>query len=190
MNEQFKALKEIGAFLKKEKVKYMILGGIALQYWGEPRFTRDVDITVMVKPNKESIFIKRVLAAFKGRIKNAEDFALKNRVILIFSSNRIEIDISLGIPGYESESIKRVKKIKINKNFFPIVSAEDLIIHKLIASRARDIEDIKGVLIRQREKLDVKYIRYWLRIFSEILGKKEIVETFDTLSKSSDLLLQ
>lgn len=185
MSELLKALKEINTFLKKEKVKYMILGGVALQYWGEPRFTRDIDITVMIEPDEESAFIRQVLSVFKGRIKNAEDFALKNRVILIFSSNGIEIDISLGIPGYESEAIKRVKKIKIGRNFFPIVSAEDLIIHKAIASRARDVEDIKGVLIKQK-KLDIKYIRYWLKIFSDILGKKEIIETFDNLYKLTE----
>jgi predicted nucleotidyltransferase len=185
MTEQLKALQEINAFLRKEKVKYMIIGGIALQYWGEPRFTRDVDITVMAGSNEESIFIKRILAVFKPRIKDAESFAFKNRVILIFSSNGIEIDISLGIPGYESESIKRVKRIKIENNFFPIVSAEDLIIHKMVASRARDVEDIKGILIRQREKLDVRYIRHWLKIFADILGKKEIIDTFDVLYKFS-----
>lgn len=156
-----------------------------MQYWGEPRFTRDVDITVMADPNEESVFIRRILAVFKARIKDAQDFAFRNRVILIFSSNGIEIDISLGIPGYESESIKRIKRIKIDKNFFPIVSAEDLIIHKMVASRARDVEDIKGILIRQRQKLDISYIRYWLKIFSDILGKKEIIETFETLYKFS-----
>lgn len=43
-----------------------------------------------------------------------------------------------------------------------MISAEDLIIHKCVAGRARDIEDVEGVLIRQHEHLDLHWIRSWL----------------------------
>ncbi len=38
----------------------MIIGGIASQLWGEPRFTRDIDITVTINPNDEINIIKKI----------------------------------------------------------------------------------------------------------------------------------
>ncbi|MEP9411414.1 MAG: nucleotidyl transferase AbiEii/AbiGii toxin family protein [Candidatus Brocadia sp.] len=39
---------EIHEFLTREGIPYVLIGGIALQWWGEPRFTRDVDIAILV----------------------------------------------------------------------------------------------------------------------------------------------
>ena len=52
-------------------------------------------------------------------------------------------------------------------------------IHKLFAGRARDVEDVRGILLRQRE-LDRGYIVRWL----EELGKavdQDFVSTFEKL---------
>jgi predicted nucleotidyltransferase len=61
---------------------------------------------------------------------------------------------------------------KVSFNGLPpitILSAEDLIIHKCVAGRPRDIEDVERVLVRQRVNLDLRYIRNWLREFAEII---------------------
>jgi len=50
MNFLLEAAAEIADFLEREGVPYAILGGLAVQYWGEPRTTRDVDIIAMVQP--------------------------------------------------------------------------------------------------------------------------------------------
>jgi hypothetical protein len=60
-----------------------------------------------------------------------------------------------------------------------LCSAEDLIIHKAVAGRPQDIRDIEGIVYRQRDKLEVTYIRQWLREFAEILYKPEIIEIFE-----------
>ncbi len=43
MNPQMKAIREVHEFMTARQIPYMIIGGIALQCWGEPRFTRDID---------------------------------------------------------------------------------------------------------------------------------------------------
>jgi hypothetical protein len=48
MTPQLKAIMEIHEFLTREGIPYVLIGGIALQWWGEPRFTRDVDIAILV----------------------------------------------------------------------------------------------------------------------------------------------
>lgn len=180
MNKQFKALLEIDKFFAEKDIPYVIIGGIALQHWGEPRFTRDVDVTILIPLGKEREYLEAVLTFFPARINDAIEFALKNRVCLVKSSEGYEIDISLGIPGYEEEVVRR------GVDYDPgighpvkICSAEDLIIHKTIAGRPQDLADIEGVIIRRGKRLDVAYIRRWLGEFSQILEMEEIRERFE-----------
>jgi hypothetical protein len=60
-----------------------------------------------------------------------------------------------------------------------ICSAEDLIIHKAVAGRPQDLTDIEGIIIRQGKKLDIDYIRLWLKEFSLVLEMDELKERFE-----------
>ena len=46
MNPRLEAAWEIHQFLAKHRLPYAVIGGLAVQKWSEPRFTRDVDLTV------------------------------------------------------------------------------------------------------------------------------------------------
>jgi hypothetical protein len=80
MNPQLKAIWEVHRFFRKNDIPYVFIGGIALQWWGEPRFTRDVDVTILVDLGKEEEVIKKILNNFPPRISNALEFAIKNRI--------------------------------------------------------------------------------------------------------------
>lgn len=180
MNQQFKAAWEVHEFFTKEGIPYAIIGGIALQRWGEPRFTRDVDITILANLDGEKAVLQKILSIFSPRISDALQFALKNRVCLVRSKNGCEIDISLGIPGYEEEVVKRAVECDLGEGYMVrICSAEDLIIHKALAGRPQDLADIESIIMRQGNKLDVEYIRKWLKEFSHLLGMKKMLERFE-----------
>lgn len=181
MNLQFKAALELHDFFTNEGVPYAIIGGIALQYWGEPRFTRDVDVTILTNLDEEDAILNKILTVFSPRIFDALEFAFKNRVFLVQSKEGCEIDISLGIPGYEEVVIRRTVDCDLGKGYMvKICSPEDLIIHKAMAGRPQDLSDIQSIIIRQGNKLDVKYIRQWLKDFSQLLETKEILARFET----------
>ncbi|MBI4811506.1 MAG: nucleotidyltransferase [Ignavibacteriales bacterium] len=185
MSSQIRVLTEVDDFFTRESVPYVIIGGIALQWWGEPRFTRDVDVMIMVKIGKEIEVLKKIFRSFPPRISNALSFALKHRVCLVKSRKGIEIDISFGVPGYEEECLKRSIRYKINKiSAVRICSAEDLIIHKALAGRQQDLADIESIIIRRGKKLNTKYIRKWLKEFSGLLEMKEIIDRFEKAWKS------
>ncbi|MEW6620075.1 MAG: nucleotidyl transferase AbiEii/AbiGii toxin family protein [bacterium] len=179
MNLQIKAAVEIHQFFTKVDIPYAIIGGIALQHWGEPRFTRDVDVTILVDLGQEEATLKKTLSVFSPRISDALEFALKHRVCLVQSREGIEIDISLGIPGYEQEVVKRAVECDLESGIVRICSAEDLIIHKAVAGRPQDLLDIDGVIIRQGKRLNVAYIRRWLKKFSRLLEMEEILQRFE-----------
>ena len=90
------------------------------------------------------------------------------------------LDISLGLPGYEDEVMRRAAPVEVAPGKqVRICSAEDLIIHKAIAGRPQDAHDIEGVVYRQFAALDAAYIRRWLREFAELLENPEIQQRFE-----------
>ena len=181
MNSREAAAWEIGQFLTNIGIPYAIIGGMAVQHWGEPRFTQDVDLTVSVPVNDSAEFIERVLAHFSPRLDDALAFALRNRVLLIQAANGCPLDISLALPGYEDEVMERAVAYEIAPGkTIRLCSAEDLIIHKSIAGRPQDVRDVEGIVYRQGRNLDAAYIRRWLQSFAELLYKPEILDIFET----------
>jgi predicted nucleotidyltransferase len=179
MNPQMKAIREVHEFMISKQIPYMIIGGIALQYWGEPRFTRDIDVTILIPYEQERELLEKILSSFTPRISDTLEFALIHRICLVRSSEGYEIDMSLGIIGYEESAINRAINFDLCGLSVKICSAEDLIIHKAVAGRPQDEADIESIVIRQGKSLDVNYIRQWLREFSLLLGTEEALERFE-----------
>lgn len=187
----FQTAAEIAEFLEERRVNYVILGGLAVQYWGEPRTTHDVDIAVMVPQEQLEQFLQEVLQRFRPRLPDALDFALRHRVLLVETPSGVPVDISLGIPGYEEEVLRRsVRATLPDLRSLRFISAEDLIIHKCVAGRARDQEDIERILIRQKLQLDSDYIRRWLQDFLPLVSTHDVTAVFEDALRRAQRALQ
>jgi predicted nucleotidyltransferase len=181
MNLQETAAWEAHTFLLHVGIPYAIIGGLAVQWWGEPRLTKDVDLTVIAPLDEPERFIEQVTTSFMPRIDDAVTFARRNRVILVRASNGCPLDISLGLPGYEDEVMQRAVEVELEPGkAVRVCSAEDLIIHKAIAGRPQDVRDAEGIVYRQREGLDAAYIRTWLQAFADLLDNPEIIQRFES----------
>lgn len=167
--------------LAAHDIRYVIIGGIAVQHWSEPRFTRDIDATVVVEPGQEEEALAVLTSVFTPRIPDYIQFALQYRVIPLTSRQGVDLDISFGLPGYEETVLERSVEVLIAGGTFPICSAEDLIIHKLVAGRPQDFSDVQGVLLRQGNKLDFGYVGEWLLRFTELLEGPDLLEHFERL---------
>src|SRR5207247_9121734 len=60
--ELYDALVKLSSWLTENEILHMVIGGFAVTVWGEPRFTRDLDVTVSVPPPTNScrLFISPV----------------------------------------------------------------------------------------------------------------------------------
>ena len=67
---------EVQEFLSHAGERFCFIGAIALQRWGEPRLTRDVDVTVLAPYGDERPCADRLLARFRPRISDAREFAV------------------------------------------------------------------------------------------------------------------
>jgi len=168
-------LKKVSIELNKNKIPYMIIGGQAVLLYGEPRFTRDIDITLGVDVDSfQDILSITEKLGLKPAADDPEKFAAKTNVFpVIDGKSGIRIDFIFSFSAYEREALKRAKHVAVSGVKVKYISAEDLIIHKLIAGRPRDIEDVKNVLARKK-RLDIKYIRKWLRSFDDSLSMKHM----------------
>jgi Nucleotidyl transferase AbiEii toxin, Type IV TA system len=168
-------------FCRKNRFPFAFIGGVALQRWGEPRVTRDVDITLFTGFGNEEVFIQALLNAFASRDKDAAEFALRRRVLLLKSAEGIGLDVSLGGLPYEESVVKRASYgeylpgIELNT-----CSAEDLIVLKSFADRPQDWIDVGRVIVRQTNKLDWDYIFGHL---PELAALKDSPEIIDRLKK-------
>ena len=69
----------------------------------------------------------------------------------------------------EAEALSRVNRVKIGGSEVRYASVEDLIIHKLVAGRPRDLEDVRSVLLKN-PGYDRAYIQRWLADFEQATG--------------------
>jgi hypothetical protein len=171
---------ELHIFLATLGIPYAIIGGMAAQRWAEPRFTLDVDVTVAAPLSDPDGFVRDLLGRFLSRIEDPVAFARKSRVVLVRASNGCPVDISLALPGYEDEVMRRAVNYELEPGkIVRLCSAEDFIIHKAVAGRPRDLPDIEGAITRQRNSLDIAYIRRWLTEFADILADPELLQRFE-----------
>ena len=162
--------------------KFCFIGGIALQRWGEPRLTRDIDVCLLTGFGGEEPFIDRLLEHYQGRVPDAKTFALFRRVLLLQSSGGIGIDIALGGLPFEETVVQRASAFEFLPGLSLLTcSAEDLVIFKSFADRSRDWADVETIIIRQQEKLDWPYIFRQLTPLCEIKEAPEIVQRLEKL---------
>lgn len=187
MNRQFETAWQLHLFLTARGIPYAISDGIAVQRWGQPRLTRDVDLTILLPPGKEEPILHEIVAAFPARIEDAVRFALEHRVLPIEVRGGGEADLSLGLPGYEEHLMARVVPYDLGDGReVRLCSAEDLIIHKALAGRPQDVLDLDGVVARQGAKLDVGYIRQWLEELVQVSGDPEVAARFERVWEHRD----
>jgi len=150
MNGLFTAAAEVCGFMSERGWKFCIIGGLAVQRWGEPRTTLDVDITLLTGWGDEETFIVPLFEQFEARVPDARIIANQYRILLIRASNGRPVDISLGAVPFEEEVVQRATVEVLAEGLaVPCCTAEDLVIMKAFAGRDQDWFDIKGVIRRQ-----------------------------------------
>jgi hypothetical protein len=184
MNELIQVAAAVQDFCRGHKWKFCFIGGLALQRWGEPRVTQDVDLTLLTGFGGEETYIRALLGQFSGRIENAARFAMQNRVLLLKSASGVGIDVALGGLPFEESIITRATQFEyLPKVSLLTCSAEDLIILKAFADRPRDWADIEGIIIRQDNRIDWTYIDENLTSLVELKEEPQILERLRKLKE-------
>ncbi len=178
MSDLLVAAREVLQWLQEADVPACLIGGLAVQRWGEPRLTQDVDITVLAG-EREDALLEACSARFRPRVAAAVEFARTRRVLLVSASNGVAVDLALGSISFEREVIDRGSDYDYAPEMrLRTCSAEHLIVYKAVAARPRDVADLEGIVVRQFDRLDVPLIRQWLVAFRPAV-EHDAVEPFE-----------
>ena len=93
MNALFAAAAGVQAFCAARGWQCCVIGGLAVQRWGDPRQTRDVDLTLLTGLGGEERFIDPILSRYPVRFPEARTFAIERRVLLVETPEGVPIDI-------------------------------------------------------------------------------------------------
>ncbi|MBP7049709.1 MAG: nucleotidyl transferase AbiEii/AbiGii toxin family protein [Phycisphaerae bacterium] len=183
MKSLFHTAAELETFLVERGWRYCFIGGIALQRWGQPRLTNDVDLTILAGFGNEAAYVDVLLERYHARIPEGREFALTHRVLLLQSHDGIPIDVALGGIPFEEQVVLRATR----HEFLPglsllICSAEDLIVLKAFANRPRDWGDVETIITRQRGHLDWSYVFEQLEPLCQVKEAPEIVDRLHRLA--------
>jgi hypothetical protein len=146
------------------------IGGVAASLLGKPRLTADVDAVLLLSVQDLPLLIEAATQeGFAPRIADAQDFARRNRVLLLrHEESGINVDISLGALPIETEAVKRSQIHQIGSLAIRLPTPEDLIIFKAVAHRPQDLLDIQA-LVESNPNLDREYVEHWVRDFAQLL---------------------
>jgi len=185
MNELSLLAAELGTFCETRGWRSCVIGGFAVQHWGEPRMTMDVDLSLLTGFGEEEDFVDEFLRHYDGRLPDARNFALQNRVLLLRHSSGVGIDIALAALPFEESAVGRSVMIEVEPGCtVRLCTAEDLIVMKAFANRVIDWHDVRGVLVRQGiGKLDWNYIYKELMPLCEAKEMPEIIDRLESLRR-------
>ena len=143
---------EVYRSLNSHKVRYLVIGGLAVNIYGFPRSTKDMDI--FIEHTIENC--EELLEAFKsinlGTTYLTNPQKVFDNQVTIFD-DLIRIDVLTKVDGLEFEpSWEERKEVEVEDVIIPFVSFEHLIDSKKAAGRKQDLEDIEYLIkIRQKE---------------------------------------
>ena len=170
--------------LARLRVGWYVFGAQAVMHWGRPRLTEDIDVTVQLGSVETGRLVADLRqAGFELRVEGTAAFVAQTRVIpLTFGDSGWGLDVVLGGPGLEEEFVRRAVQVELAPGVtVPIISAEDLIVTKVLAGRPKDLDDVRGVLVAQAGRVDLTAARETLTMLEDALGVSDLIPVFERL---------
>jgi len=166
VSEQLEVLLDVASRFDEEAIPYMVSGSMAMNYYAQPRMTRDIDLVVEIS-GKDAARIEKLFAKDYYVDLMAVQSAIARRSIfnMIHLNHVVKVDcIVRKETEYRRLEFSRRRQVEIGGKMLPIVSAEDLLISKLEWARDSQSElqltDVRN-LIASVTDLDWDYVRQW-----------------------------
>jgi hypothetical protein len=170
-------LQDVSLRLESAEIAFMLTGSMAMNYYAQPRMTRDLDLVIKIAADQVDI----VMRLFKDhyyvdRVAITKAIAQRSLFNIIHNETIIKLDcIVLKDDQYRQEAFSRRRRIIFEDFQTWIISLEDLILSKLYWARDSRSEmqfrDIKNLLSSQ---CDMSY----LQSRAEVLGVEPLLMEF------------
>ena len=130
-------------------IPYMVIGGQAVLLYGEPRFTKDIDVTLGVSLDRLDDVVAMAESAGFELLVDPQTFTRETMVLPCQEpESGIRLDLVLSHSAYEQQALARARIVETGGESVRFASPEDLIVHKVVAGRPRDLEDVRMILLK------------------------------------------
>lgn len=134
-------------FLKlcnQKRVRYLLIGGYAVGYYGYPRATADMDVWVERSPQNAAKMVA-VLRAFGFDVPELNDeLFLEEGHVVRMGRPPLRLEIVNDISGVTfAECYPLRQRATIDGIRVDVISLEDLKVNKSAAGRAKDLDDLE-----------------------------------------------
>ena len=151
--------RQLAEQLELRHQEYALGGAIALGFWGAPRGTVDVDLTVYLPPDKPSdcVWLLQEIGCEFSATEAIE--SLREDGFCRVTYGRMRVDVFLPIaPFYEAARVRR-KRVELARQPAMIWDAESLTVFKMMFFRRKDLADVEQILRSQGSQFDRAWVR-------------------------------
>ena len=167
MSEELEVLRIVTGRLDAAGIPYMVTGSMAVNYYGVPRMTRDIDVVVDLSVAD----LDRISELFRDDFylePEAARQSIERRTAFNIIHTALVVKVDLVVrkdTEYRRTEFGRRRRVSLEGHPFLIAAPEDLIISKLEWAKDTRSEvqlaDVRNVL-RSVSELDTTYLEQWI----------------------------
>ncbi len=156
--------------LRSRGQEYALGGAIALGYWGEPRGTVNVNVTLFLPPERpsECVWLLQDIGCEFAAVKAAESLREHGFCRVTFAGVDVDVFLPL-VPFYEAARARR-RRVELGDQPIMVWDAESLAVFKMMFFRRKDLADIEQILRTQGAQFDRLWVREQL---AEMYGTRD-----------------
>lgn len=166
MQSEIDILRDVSRRFESAGMEYMLTGSMAMNYYAQPRMTRDIDIVVDLKLEAADTIVRLFspeyyisLEAVKQSVRNRSLFNLIHQESVI----KVDCVVRKDSPYRRAEFDRRLR-VPIDGFHTWIVTKEDLVLSKLDWAKdslsERQFSDIRNLL---ESGCDLEYVSHWVQ---------------------------
>jgi hypothetical protein len=172
-------LSDVAARLESAGFEYMLTGSVAMNYYSQPRMTRDIDIVVSFADSDSS----KIAEIFESDYYvSADAIADATRQHSMFNIVHLESVVKVDFivrkeTEYRRHEFDRRERIRVGESEFWIVSKEDLVLSKLCWAKDSRSElqlgDVRNLLSTGP---DLDYLNKWSSVLEVDQLLKDLID--------------
>lgn len=150
-----------------------MFGAQAVNLHGFPRATADLDLTIELGQLTPAKLVDALTAAgFTPRFADTAFITATQVIPVVHGASAMPIDLVLAGSGLEQQFLDEVVVMQVAGCAIPVLSAENLVVTKLLAARPKDLEDVRELVAMR--SLDHGHIDRLLALLEEALGQSDL----------------
>lgn len=168
----FVGLRSIAEALRAAGKQFAVVGGLAISVRGEPRFTRDVDVVVVVTSDleMETLIFDLCAVGYRTVALVEQETRLRLSTARLAAPGGLAVDLIAATCGIEREIVERAQSIVLaTAGELPVARAEELLAMKVLSmSERRPLDRVDAInLVLVNVDLDLDAVRANLRLIVE-----------------------